>query len=78
MNWVVDEVKPIAVQRSCFIELSDIERSICLNLEGKSGEYIDMIANQTNLPISSLNIHLFHLEMKGMIQTLPGKKYRLI
>jgi DNA processing protein len=78
MNWVVDEAKPIAVQRSCFIELSDIERSICLNLEGKSGEYIDMIANQTNLPISSLNIHLFHLEMKGMIQTLPGKKYRLI
>jgi DNA processing protein len=77
MNWT-EEAKPMAIQRSCFIELSETERSICLNLEGKSGEYIDVIANQTSLPISALNVHLFHLEMKGMIQTLPGKKYRLV
>lgn len=78
MNWTIKETRPIAVQRSCFIELSEMERSICLNLEGKSGEYIDVISSQINMPISALNVHLFHLEMKGMIQTLPGKKYRLV
>lgn len=77
MNWSEAKIKN-GQQRSCFTELSDEEREICWFLEGSSGEHIDVISLHTKFPISKINVLLFHLEMKGVLRTLPGKKYCLI
>ncbi len=78
MEWKTIENHTSGTQRSCFVELTEIEQEICNLLNGKGGEFIDVIANHSNITISELNVHLFHLEMKGMVKCLPGKKYMLI
>jgi predicted Rossmann fold nucleotide-binding protein DprA/Smf involved in DNA uptake len=47
-------------------------------LENSSGEHVDVLSIKTNQSVSSLNVQLFHLEMKGVVKSLPGKKYVLI
>jgi DNA processing protein len=77
MNWL-DEQKANTFQRSCFIDLSEEEQAICTILEKQNGEHIDVLAFRTKTPISKMNVLLFHLEMKGVVQALPGKKYQMI
>lgn len=78
MNWDTDEKKTTVAQRSFFVELNDTEKLICELLESTSGEHIDVLSFQMKLPVSTINVQLFHLEMKGLIKSLPGKKYCLI
>jgi predicted Rossmann fold nucleotide-binding protein DprA/Smf involved in DNA uptake len=47
-------------------------------LEGSKGEHVDVLAIRAQLPISHINVQLFHLEMKGVVRSMPGKKYSLI
>lgn len=77
MNWDNEQTKK-AVQRSCFIELTTNEQLVCKILENSSGEHVDVLSIKTNQSVSSLNVQLFHLEMKGVVKSLPGKKYVLI
>lgn len=77
MNWLESQ-QVTTFQRSCFIDLSDDEQAVCNLLSRTQGEHIDILAIQTKTPISKMNVLLFHLEMKGVIQALPGKKYQLI
>lgn len=77
MNWE-DQKNAKTVQRSCFIELNEEEQHLCKHLEGSSGEHVDVLALKTKLSISALNVQLFHLEMKGVVRSMPGKKYSLI
>lgn len=77
MNWENDGQSK-SVQRSCFVELNEDEKRVCQFLEGNSGEHIDVLSFKAKIPISALNVQLFHLEMKGVVKALPGKKYSLI
>jgi DNA processing protein len=77
MNWN-ERSKKTSAQRSCFTELTDDEKPICEILEGSNGEHIDVLSMRTGFPVSKINVLLFHLEMKGVLRTLPGKKYSLI
>jgi predicted Rossmann fold nucleotide-binding protein DprA/Smf involved in DNA uptake len=36
---------------------------------------IENLCQQVEMPISKLVSHLFNLEMKGAVRTLPGKVY---
>ena len=78
MNWDESAQKKGIVQRSCFIDLSGEEKQICKLLEGSKGEHVDVLAIRAQLPISHINVQLFHLEMKGVVRSMPGKKYSLI
>jgi len=78
MNWMIDDKKNKAAQRSFFVELNDTEKQICQLLQSSSGEHIDVISFQMKIPVSAVNVQLFHLEMKGLIKSLPGKKYCMI
>lgn len=78
MNWTIDDKKTKAAQRSFFIELNETEKQICELLQSTSGEHIDVISFQMKVPVSLINVQLFHLEMKGLIKSLPGKKYCMI
>jgi DNA processing protein len=77
MNWDTEQTKK-AVQRSCFVELTANEQLVCKILENSSGEHVDVLSIKTKQSVSSLNVQLFHLEMKGVVKSLPGKKYALI
>jgi DNA processing protein len=77
MNWLESQ-QATTFQRSCFIDLSEEEQVVCNLLSRTQGEHIDVLAIHTKTPISKMNVLLFHLEMKGVIQALPGKKYQLI
>ena len=77
MNWLESQ-QATTFQRSCFIDLSEEEQVVCSLLSRTQGEHIDVLAIHTKTPISKMNVLLFHLEMKGVIQALPGKKYQLI
>ncbi len=65
-------------QRLIFDELNEAEKSLCHHLVNSTGEHVDVLAIKTSLPISMINVHLFNLEMKGIIRPLPGKKYVLV
>lgn len=77
MNWE-EQKNAKTIQRSCFIELNEEEQNVCKHLEGSSGEHVDVLSLKTMLSISALNVQLFHLEMKGVVRSMPGKKYSLI
>ena len=77
MNWNTFEKKK-EVQKTMFLDLSDIQTKITTLISQHQCLQIDVLSLKTALPISQLNNELFHLEMNGIIQSLPGKKYSLI
>jgi len=76
MNWDVDEKKK-SVQKTMFLDLSEIQTKITSLISEYQSLQIDILSLKTELPISQLNNELFHLEMNGIIQSLPGKKYSM-
>jgi DNA processing protein len=77
MRW--DELdKTKAIQTQLFTELSDNEQivmRIVQNTEG--GVLIDALSYQTQLNHSAIASLLLNLEFKGLIRSLPGKRYTL-
>lgn len=76
MNWNTIEKKK-TIQKTMFLDLSDIQTKITALISQHKSMQIDVLSLKTELPISQLNNELFHLEMNGIIQSLPGKKYSL-
>lgn len=76
MNW--DNEKPkVSVQRPAFYNLTKPQNSIIKVLQEEETP-IDVISFKTKMSISELNVELLHLEMSGLIKSLPGKKYAII
>jgi DNA processing protein len=79
MGWEEDtKNNRNGIQKSCFVELNEQEKTVFQLLEKTSTEHIDVLSLHSGIPISQMNVLLFHLEMKGLVKTLPGKKYGLI
>lgn len=76
MNWK-NETKKKDIQKVLFHDLSETQTKITDVISLYQSIQIDVISMKTELPISQLNAELFHLEMSGVIQALPGKKYCL-
>jgi DNA processing protein len=76
MNWTESSPKK-PVQRILFPKLNTKQKSIVEIISKSAGVQIDVISIKTNLPITLLNTELFHLEMEGVIRSLPGKTYSL-
>ena len=60
------------------IELSSQEKMICAHLEGKGSLHVDEIAVNTNTPISVLHATLLQLELKGLLRSTGGNRYKLV
>lgn len=78
MSWDIQKESSKSIQRSCLIDLKPEEVEIVQLLENGVNEHVDVLALRTKKPVSTLNVQLFHLEMKGIIKSLPGKKYGLV
>lgn len=64
-------------QRSIFQDLNGNQQRIVEVLSQSPGVQIDVLSLKTSMPITSLNVELFQLEMDGVVRSLPGKKYAM-
>ncbi len=76
MNWQPAK-KRAATQRSLFIELSAEEKIITEILQQQPGCGIDELYLRSGLSSSAAAAALLNLEMQGLVQSLPGKLFRL-
>lgn len=77
MRWEADE-RNRPIQTQLFVELTTEEKLIVDLLREQDDVGIDRLTLTTQLKGSTLANVLLNLEFKGMIKTLPGKRYTLI
>lgn len=75
MNWG-SKPKTINTQLSLFQELSADEQQIAKLLESED-KFIDILAIETGMSMQKLSATLLEMEFKGLVKTLPGKRYAL-
>ncbi len=78
MRWEKEGKKKQGQQRELFIELSEDENKIMETLHQKESEAVDAISYETGFPQSQLAGLLLNLEFKGVIKSLPGKRYMIV
>lgn len=78
MGWKQRDVKPEAVERQLFPELTADEQRIVQLLQQTNDLQLNIISVRTNIPIGQLTAMLFSLEMKGVVRPLAGGTYHLI
>lgn len=78
MGWgaFVRPVQP--KQKELFLDLSEDEEKIFNALNGKAGVQVNMLAIELDTPVADLFMSLLELEMKNIVQALPGGMYKLL
>jgi len=64
-------------QLSFFIPQNEEEQLVVDALKKVDAENIDILSYATKISMSRLSALLFHLEMNGVVKSLPGKRYML-
>ncbi|UKN00836.1 DNA-processing protein DprA [Paracrocinitomix mangrovi] len=76
MNW--EEKEKSEVIDINILEDLDPEESKLVNVFKSKGELnVDALAFETKLDSSNISVLLFNLELKGLVTSLPGKRYKL-
>jgi DNA processing protein len=76
LRWQLEASTAPVIQHNLFLELNAEEQAI-YNLLQTGEQHIDAICHTLNQSISSVLIHLFSLEMNGVVVARPGKVYAL-
>lgn len=77
MRWDIDQ-KPVTVQRQLFPDLTENEQKVVDMLQEQGCLHINTLAVNADVPVNQMNVLLFELEMKGVVQVLAGSMYRLL
>ena len=77
MLWSKENEGARQTQMALAFELNKEESDIVNLLKSTKGIGLDSIHYRTSFPLSRLSAMLLNLEFKGIIKTLPGKKYIL-
>jgi len=72
-----DTPKPAARQTRLFPELSEEERKLADLLRTNALLHVDELSLQSGLTGSAVANALLQMELQGLVQSLPGKRYRL-
>ncbi len=75
MGWEIK--KPTTEQRRLPFELSSIQLNLYDFIRAQAPVSIDDISIALSIPISKLNVELLQLELKGVINCLPGCNYTI-
>lgn len=78
LNWDVQNKQTKPVQKQLFVEFKETEQKIYDFLHQKGKQLLDVIALECNIPIVQLSSVLLQLELKGVLQPLPGKMFEII
>lgn len=75
LSWDDENRKPGATQRAMFADLSEGEQLLVeLMQEGQESD-LDLLSVQSKMSLGELATVLLSLEFKGVVQSLPGKRY---
>ncbi len=77
MRWEKGKEK-MNLQRKLFVDLNEQEMKVVDSLKLKESEGIDLISYETGFSQGELAVLLLDLEFKGLVKSLPGKRYMLI
>ncbi len=79
LNWDLDskQKKSKPIQKQLFVELSNTEQKVYDYLLKNGKQPLDVIAIECAIPIYKLAPLLLQLEMKGVVQPLPGKLFEV-
>jgi DNA processing protein len=75
MNW---DSKIVSVQKELELYLEPDEATILNLFENVEILHSDIIGMKAEMSASKINVLLFQMEMKNMVEQLPGKRYRII
>lgn len=79
MQWDVQTQVKQPVQRQLFPDLNDEEQAIVALLQAMPDGYpLNDLSVTAQMAVNKLSALLFEMELKGVVQALPGNKYRLI
>lgn len=78
MGWDSTAVNVKVSQKELFVELNPQEKVIVTLLQEKQTLSIDELVLKSNCSSSTLAATILNLELKNVIQSLPGKIYRLL
>lgn len=77
MKWDRKEQSTLIQQLDIFPSLNEDEKRIMQMLSEKKF-HIDELTNYANIPLHRITLALLELELKGLIQVMPGKFYQRI
>jgi len=69
---------PATPQRNLFTNLNEEEKKVAGILQEKGPVHIDELNMHSGLSSSTVAAAILNMELEGMIQSLPGKRYQLI
>lgn len=75
MEWKTEAPQNRFEQSELFEKLNDEEQLLVDILKERGVINIDQLTDSCDMPNGLLSMHLFNLEMKGAIKSLPGKRY---
>jgi DNA processing protein len=78
MGWDLGNKKRQPVQTELFVSLSEEEEKVMTYLKQEDKEMLDLIALKCELPVCKTASILLNLEMKGLVQPLPGKQFQAV
>ena len=78
LNWDLSEKPKKSIQKQLFIELNASEQIIYDYLLKDGKQLLDIIAIDCNIPLFQLSSTLLQMELKGIINPLPGKMFEII
>jgi len=78
MGWDEAPARSKKNQKELFIELSDDEKNVINILHEKDSVPIDELVFKSGCSSSALAAAILNLELKNVVQSLPGKMYRLM
>ena len=77
LHWEYSE-KGEPIQKKLFVDLTEKEKIIIDLLQEEDETGIDKLSFKSKIPNSEMASLLLELEFKGMLKTLPGKRYILV
>ena len=75
MNW---DSKTVSVQKELELNLEPDEATILNLFENGEILHSDTIGMKAEMSASKINVLLFQMEMKNMVEQLPGKRYQIL
>ena len=76
LRW--EESKSTQAQRQIFAELSEAEKLVTELFVENEEKHVDRLALESKMPMSALSTILLSLEFKGIVKSLPGKRYLIV
>lgn len=77
LGWEKEGSSQVNRQKQLFVELDPTEEKIVELLQENGRTSLEVLCQQLSLSSQSISIHLFNLEMHGLLVAMPGKLYEL-